>query len=119
MLGLEDRTYEAGENEIKKAYQKLALKCHPDKIGDAYSEQDNVTWLKIQDAYETLSDPVKRKKYDSTLPFDESIPSEFTPETFYEVFKVAFNRNARFAKKKPVPNLGDDSTPWAQVKQFY
>ena len=42
-------------------------------------------WLKIQDAYETLLDPSKRRKYDSSLPFDNKIPKEgdWTDETFY------------------------------------
>ena len=68
-----------------------------------------------------MSDPVKRRKYDSSLPFDEKIPQvgDFTDENFYEVFRAAFNKNARFAKKKPVPSLGDDSTPLKEVNQFY
>lgn len=55
------------------------------------------------------------------MPFDESIPKEgdFTDEDFYEVFESVFKRNARFAKKKPVPNLGDDKTSMADVKKFY
>jgi len=35
------------------------------------------------------------------------------------VFAAVFNRNSMWAKKKPVPNLGDDSTPMAEVKKFY
>jgi DnaJ family protein C protein 2 len=60
-------------------------------------------WLKIVDAHEILMDPSKRKKYDSTLPFDDDIPvaEDFTDETFFEVFGAVFNRNARFAKHKP------------------
>ncbi len=75
-------------------------------------------WLKIQDAYETLSDPVKRKRYDSTLPFNDAIPEQgdWTEETFFEVFQAVFNRNAMFAKKKPVPNLGNSDTPMNEVK---
>lgn len=122
LLGLENKTYEAGDQDIRKSYQKLALKFHPDKLGDKITEQDKAMWLKIQDAYETLSDPVKRKRYDSSLPFNESIPQEgdWTDEkSFYEVFSAVFNRNSMWAKKKPVPNLGDDSTPLAEVKKFY
>lgn len=74
ILGLENITYEAGDNDIRKAYQKLALKFHPDKLGDKITDQDKAMWLKIQDSYETLSDPAKRKRYDSSLPFNESIP---------------------------------------------
>ena len=33
-------------------------------------------WHKIQNAYECLIDPEQRYKYDSTLPFDDDIPSE-------------------------------------------
>jgi DnaJ family protein C protein 2 len=69
----------------------------------------------VQNAYETLIDLDKRKKYDSTLPFDDSIPNQenmdISDDNFYEVFKAVYMRNARFAKKKPVPNLGDDTTP--------
>lgn len=74
VLNLEDKTYEAGEGEIRKAYQKAALKYHPDKLGDNYTEELKAKWLQIQLAYDTLSDPVKRRKYDSSLPFDEKIP---------------------------------------------
>lgn len=35
MLGLSDRTYEAGDTEIKQSYKKMALMYHPDKLGDS------------------------------------------------------------------------------------
>jgi len=121
ILELQDKTFEAGDSDIRKAYQKLALKFHPDKLGDKITEQDKKMWLKIQDSYETLSDPIKRKRYDSTLPFNEEIPEpgDFTEENFFEVFSAVFNRNAMFAKKKPVPNLGNMNTPMSEVQKFY
>lgn len=78
-------------------------------------------WLKVQEAYETLSDPARRKKYDSSLPFDEKLPEkeEVTDENFYEVFGKCFQNNSRFSVVKPVPNLGDASTPMDQVDRFY
>lgn len=48
----------ASQDEIKKAYRKLALKYHPDKGGD----QDK--FKKLNEAYQTLSDPQKRATYD-------------------------------------------------------
>jgi DnaJ family protein C protein 2 len=122
IMGLEDKTYEAGDADIKAAYRKLAIMYHPDKLGEKITEQDKEIWLKVQNAYETLIDPAKRKKYDSALPFDDIIPSEsdnFNDDNFYEIFAAVFNRNARFAKKKPVPNLGDPATPMDQVNKFY
>ena len=115
ILGLADKTYEAGEGDIKSSYKKLALMYHPDKMGDSITENDKEIWLKIQNAYETLIDPTKRRKYDSALPFDDNIPSELdnniNDENFFDIFEPVFKRNARFAVKKPVPNLGDMSTP--------
>lgn len=49
----------ASQDEIKKAYRKLATKHHPDKGGDT------ATFQSIAQAYDTLSDPVKRAQYDS------------------------------------------------------
>jgi len=52
----------ASEDEIKKSYRKLAKKYHPDlNPGDKEAE---VHFKEIGEAYEVLSDPQKRQKYD-------------------------------------------------------
>lgn len=58
---------EASESEIKSAYRKLSLKYHPDRNqGDPSAEEK---YKGINGAYEVLSDPDERKKYDHHLRF--------------------------------------------------
>lgn len=54
---------DATEQEIKKAYRKLAIIHHPDKNPD--NPEAEHQFKEIQEAYETLSDPQKRARYDS------------------------------------------------------
>lgn len=54
---------DATDNEIKSAFRKLARKWHPDVAGDS---QEVVNKFKeLNEAYEILSNPEKRKKYDT------------------------------------------------------
>lgn len=55
----------ATQDEIKRAYRKLASKYHPDKGGDTAKFQE------IQTAYDILSDSEKRQEYDNPDPFKE------------------------------------------------
>lgn len=59
----------ADETDIRKAYRRLALKCHPDK--NQGNENATAKFQKIANAYEVLSDPKRRAFYDSTGCVDE------------------------------------------------
>jgi molecular chaperone DnaJ len=53
----------ASEEEIKKAHRKLARQYHPDRNPDDPKAEER--FKEIQGAYDTLSDPEKRKEYDT------------------------------------------------------
>ena len=150
ILGLDELFIGASIDDIRRAYKKLVLVYHPDKNqdnnsllgGDEKPQDDkdengqkrvlteeektkqeiNQKWLKIKDAYDTLIDPEKRKKYDSTFEFDDAIPDEdakFNEKNFFKKLGPYFIKNSIWSKNKPIPKLGDMSTPMSKIQKFY
>ncbi|XP_055863327.1 dnaJ homolog subfamily C member 16-like [Biomphalaria glabrata] len=80
----------ASSQEIKKAYKTLAKEWHPDKSKDPLATDK---FTKINEAYETLSDPEKRSNYDKfgyTSAQEQQRPSQHTFHSFEEFFSGGF-----------------------------
>ncbi|MFN2257034.1 MAG: DnaJ C-terminal domain-containing protein [Desulfuromonadaceae bacterium] len=70
---------DASEEEIKKAYRKLAVKYHPDKNpGDTQAED---RFKEMSEAYAVLSDPEKRRNYDQFG--DDSFQQQYSQEDIF------------------------------------
>ncbi|KAJ0859387.1 putative transcription factor MYB-HB-like family [Helianthus annuus] len=131
LLGLGHLRYLATEEQIRKSYRETALRHHPDKqaallLGEEteaakQAKKDEIEnhFKAIQEAYEVLMDPTRRRIYDSTDEFDDEIPTDCSPQDFFKVFGPAFMRNGRWSVSQPIPMLGDDNTPLKEVDAFY
>ncbi|KAK0400042.1 hypothetical protein QR680_003321 [Steinernema hermaphroditum] len=115
VLGLSKLRYKATKNDIKLAYKQKSLSHHPDK------RENSEYFACIINAYNMLY-LGDQKAYDSVDPtFDDEIPAagDINAKNFFNVLTSVFEMNARFSTKQPVPELGDDSTPRADVEHFY
>jgi len=90
---------QAGADEIKKAYRKMASQHHPDKGGDTAKFQE------IEEAYRILSDPEKRQQYDNPQP--QFHGGGGMPPGFEDMFSQMFGQNGNpffghgFARQGP------------------
>lgn len=95
---------------------------HPDKSLPEDRVKAEERYKALQVGWETLTDAARRRGYDSSLDFDESLPKDSagaTEKTFFSVYAPVFEANARFSTIRPVPKLGDMSTPDSDVVAFY
>jgi len=130
VLGLSHLRFKATQDQIKIANRKKVLKHHPDKKSGlpGHNSNDDAFFKCIAKAFEVLSNPEKRRQFDSVDPYYEvlegDVPtvSDFAkkpPEAFFTEFGPIFEREARFSKKQPVPPLGPIDAPKAEVEEFY
>jgi curved DNA-binding protein len=86
ILGIDNKS---SQEDIKKAYKKLAMKYHPDR-----NSGDDVQFKKIQEAYDTLGDPIKRQQYDNPQPqFDGFRQYSGFPPGFEDMMSQIFVNN--------------------------
>src|SRR5947209_20021539 len=76
----------ASQGDIKKAFRKLAREFHPDVAKN--KKQAEEKFKEINEAYEVLSDPTKRKKYDELGP-NWQAGADFRPPGGWENFTGA------------------------------
>src|SRR5438093_12883895 len=112
VLGLEKN---AGPDEIKKAYRKLAIKYHPDKNPSDKLAEDQ--FKELGEAYEVLSDPQKRAAYDQYghAAFDRRSFGRGGFHDPFEIFREVFGGGSIFedlfggGRPDPTqPQRGDD-----------
>jgi molecular chaperone DnaJ len=80
----------ADEAEIKRAYRRVALESHPDRFPDDEDAHDR--FREASEAYEVLSDPLKRARYDSSRLLPEGLDLTRPPNvaTARELFANMF-----------------------------
>ncbi|KAJ7086032.1 DnaJ-domain-containing protein [Mycena belliarum] len=122
VLGLSHLRWTANAAQIKKAHRKKVLRHHPDKkasdptvaaLGLNLNTNDDAFFKCIQKAHEVLTNPERRRQFDSVDPsFLEEVDdvpsaSDFktNPPPFLPTFAPIFERESRFSRKQPVPKL--------------
>jgi curved DNA-binding protein len=105
----------ATQDDIKKAYRKLAMKTHPDRNGG-----DETQFKKIQEAYDVLSNPEKRQQYDNPAPqFGFSTGRMDMNDFFNQVFGQRRTQNTKQTLRTTVSvSLVDAYTGTQQVMQI-
>lgn len=86
----------ASQDEIQRAYRKLARQFHPDVNKEAGAE---ARFKLINEAYEVLKDPERRKRYDQ-LGADWKSGQDFSPPPGWENFGVNFGQQGRAGRSR-------------------
>lgn len=89
VLGLERS---ATAEQVKAAYRKTALRCHPDKVSEDKKEDAHVQFQGVALAYAVLSDAARRRRYDETGSTADSVVDAAAADGFSwsDFYRAAF-----------------------------
>ncbi|CAN1269490.1 Chaperone protein dnaJ 20, chloroplastic [Linum perenne] len=110
----------ATASEIKQAYRKLARKYHPDVSPPEKLEEHTKHFLRIHEAYETLSDFESRAKYDRDLAcgfhLGYSARTPFNKRRMYplEKWEIDLQLEGLRNKSQRKKQSDDDDLSWAE-----
>ena len=109
ILGIER---DAVAEEIRSAYRELARRLHPDTSENTH---DSELFLQLQEAYEVLSAPEKRAKYDASLPASFFAPAPLTANVLYSRCSLLRMKEAQLVyvmlKLTAKPDTQQNTTP--------
>ena len=75
----------AGPDEIKSAFRRMALQWHPDHCKEPDAGE---RFIRIKAAYDLLSDPNKRARYDAGLALEASLGKAQTPTSSFGMYRA-------------------------------
>lgn len=118
VLGLGKLRWRATEDNIRRAHRRQVLRHHPDKKAAEGAGDEDGFFKLIQKAFETLTDPSRRRQFDSIDQAAEVGVSK-KEKDFFVRWAPVFEAEGRFSTKTPVPRLGTIDAPKTEVDAFY
>jgi molecular chaperone DnaJ len=98
-----DKTSNPSQDDIKKAYRKLAMKYHPDKNSNDKTSEEK--FKEISEAYEILSDETKKEYYDRFGTVDNNQHQRFDTQDIQDIFSHIYNGFHGTNDRSPPPDV--------------
>uniref|UniRef100_A0ACD5Y2Z3 Uncharacterized protein n=1 Tax=Avena sativa TaxID=4498 RepID=A0ACD5Y2Z3_AVESA len=107
VLSLEHSS-DVGEEDVKRAYRRLALQYHPDVCPPSRRAESTELFVELRRAYETLSNPATRVQYDAELRTDTAArrPADGFPKDVWEAQLCVLR--ARSQRRQSARRSGDN-----------
>ena len=107
VLGL--RKGERGENRIRQAYHKMALRCHPDRAPPEKKEQAERAFKALKEAYDVLMDPHQRQAHDGAA-MKPGFSAQFMPSARPEDIPSPFDSLSAWEEYFGIPCSSEESS---------